>query len=126
MQISSSFPSPRPNSDKLSQAISTLRQAAQSWDQAEADHNRADRYLRSAENDFRSAEWPARNASFDDGRRDSSFEGRQLENYFRSGERNIEGGQDGIRSADRNLSTTGSQIDSGQLTLDQLAQEYQG
>lgn len=124
MQISTSFTSIRPASDNLSQAINTLRQAAQSWDQAEADHNTADRFLQRADDDFRNAEWPARNASFDDGRRDSSFEGRQLDNYFRSGERNIEGGQDGIRSADSNLQRTSQQIDSGQMTLDQLAQEY--
>lgn len=113
-----------PASGKLSQAINTLKQAARDWDEAERSQGQVDRYLDSTEQNFRDAEYPARNASFDNAQRDSSWDGRELERHFRSGERNIDSSQFKLGDADRSLERTTNGIDSGQYTLEQLADEY--
>ena len=122
MQISTSLN--QSGSGHLTHALASLRQAAQSWDQAEQSQTQADRFLSSAERDFQNAEFPARRASFDNGRKDSSFEGREIDRHFRSGDRNIDDGQYRLRHADQQLRQTGQNIDQGQNYLSQLEQEY--
>lgn len=123
MQISSNKLTPS-NSDRLSQALTTLKRAAQDWDNAESRQTSADRFIKSSEREFRWADSPARQASFDNGNRDSSHYGRQLDRHFRTGERQLDSGQRELRTADNHLGQSTRNIDSGQLTLQQLAQEY--
>jgi len=111
-------------SDNLNLALNALKNAAQNWDSAEQKQERADRYIESADREFQWAQSPARQASFDNGRINSSFQGRQLEQNFRSGDRSINNSQYDLRAAGRDLTNTNAGIDDGLSFLSSLAQEY--
>lgn len=121
MQTSTNY---KPSSTHLNSALSSLRNAAQKWDQAENDIRQVDRYIDSADREFQSADFPARRASFDNANTDSSWEGRQLDRHFRSGDRSLDSSQWQMRSAKSNADGTGRDIDSGQSHLVQLEREY--
>ena len=101
-----------------------MRSASNSWDQAEGKIQQVDRYISSADREFRSAEFPARRASYDNARTDSSWEGRTLDRHFRTADRNLDSSQWDLRGARRDADSTGRDIDTGQSHLGQLEKEY--
>ena len=123
MQTNTRLSSHQPQ-NHLGTALASLKTAAQKWDQAENTATRVDRYVDSAESEFRQAEFPARRASFDNGRTDSSWDGRQLDRNFRSGERHLSNSKFDLRSADRSVDSLGGDIDNGQASLQALEKEY--
>ena len=116
---------PRTLNQRLNQALGNLKTAAQNWDSAETNAGRADSYGDSAERDFRRAEFPARNASFDNGRRDSSWDGRDLQRSFRSGGRAIDNSQFELRGAQSKLKKVDKTIEQEQVNLQELADELE-
>lgn len=116
---------PRTLNQKLHTALENLKTAAQNWDGAETNAERADRYGDSAERDFRQAEFPARNASFDNARRDSSWDGRDLDRSFRSGGRAVDNSQFELRGAQSKLNKVEKTIDSEQVNLQDVAAELE-
>lgn len=123
MQITHKNP-PRPMSNNLQMALDALNRAAQDWDQAERKIDQVDRYVSTAEREFRSAEHPARQASWDNERTNSSGYGYRLDRHFRTGGNALDDSRFDLRSADRGLGLTGQGIDRGQVHLNSLAQEY--
>lgn len=121
MQITSN---PKVSNNDLNAALASLRNAASKWDQAESNMRQVDRYVSSADSEFRNADFPARRASFDNANTDSSWEGRQLDRHFRTGDRHLDNSQWDLRSAKREADGMGRDIDSGQSFLSSLESEY--
>lgn len=114
-----------PFAQRLSHYAQRLESSASRWNSVDSNLLTADRYLDSADRQFDQARFPQRQASFDDGRVDSSWHGRDLDRYFRQGDRELSFSEQQVRSSGHELASLRKEIQESDSGLDQLVVDMQ-
>lgn len=102
-----------------------LEGSATQWNQVDNSISSAQTLIDSAEFDFYQAEHSQRQASFDNGRIDSSWHGRDLQRQFRQGGSSIDRSESQVQQGDRQLDGLTGGVSQTQRELQDLAKELQ-
>ena len=112
-------------SQRLSAYAQKLETGANQWNSIDSSLRGAQSSIDSAEFDFYQAENSQRRASFDNGRTDSSWHGRDLQRQFRQGGSSIDRSESYVQHGDRQLDGLNSGVAEAQSGLAELAKELQ-
>lgn len=108
--------SPRPQIEKLLADVGRLKNDVQSL---ESDYR--DCYMNSqdAGRNLQNADWPLRRAQQDNAKTDSSYEGRQAQNYLGQAERSLDNNERDLRQIDWDSDAAATKFDQAQRDLQQ-------
>ncbi len=112
-------------SQRLSSYAQKLETGAAQWNSIDSSVRSAQSSVDSAEFDFFQADNSQRQASFDNGRTDSSWHGRDLQRQFRQGGSSIDRAESQVQQGDRQLDGLKGGVDETQRGLTELAKELQ-